>query len=149
MPIIQVLLGVLLVTETQAEPKTYPNTLFSVVCTVVAEYDEQPLNTTITWTRITISPMNMTTESVLAVQEFTEEDASILSSSHSDSGSSFTSGFFDYSSSLCNISSKWGYQSVLKTTENITNDTVIYRCNATTLGNTSFSDTTVVLGTSC
>ena len=145
MPIIQTLLGPLLITETQAEPNRYPNTLFSVVCTVIAQYDGQPLNTTITWTRITTSPMTVTTESVLAVQEFTEEEASILSSSHSGSGSGFTYGFFNYSSGLCNMSSKWGYQSVFKTTENITNNTVIYRCSAATLGNTSFSDTTVVV----
>ena len=112
---------------------------------MVAEYDGQPLNTTITWTRITISPMNMTTESVLAVQEFTEEEASILSSSHSGSGSGFKSEGFGYSSGACNVSSKWGYRSVLNSTESITRNTVIYRCSAATLGNSSFSDTTVVV----
>ena len=112
---------------------------------MVAEYDGQPLNTTITWTRITISPMNMTTEGSIAVQEFTETEASTLSSSTHDSGSGGNSDLFSYSADLCGVSSKWGYRNVLKSTENITNNTVIYRCNATTVGNASFSDTTVVL----
>ena len=118
---------------------------------MVAEYDEQPLNTTITLSRITISPMNMTTESVLDVQEFTEIEAFTLSSSSTnDSGSGVNSDILGYSADLCDVSSKWGYETVLNSTENITNDTVIYRCSATSLGNSSFSDTTVVLsGISC
>ena len=146
-PIISALIGSLLITETQPEVIVHRNTLFSVVCTVVAEYDGQPLNTTITWTRITISPTNNTSiDSVLAVQKYTEREASVLNSStNNDSGSGVNSDHFSYSADLCGVSFKWGYRSVLNSTENITNNTVIYRCTATTLGNTSFSDSTVVL----
>ena len=39
-----------------------------------------------------------------------------------------------------------GYQSVLTTSENDTlNNTIIYRCTATTLGYYSFSDTTILV----
>ena len=38
-----------------------------------------------------------------------------------------------------------GYQSVLTTSENDTGSTIFYRCTATTLGYSSFNDTTVLV----
>ena len=131
--------------KTPPELFTLPNILFSVVCTVVVEYDGQPLSATITWTRITISPpMNMSTENVLAVQEFSGEDASMLNLSSSANSKFCFSLYPGYSS--CDISSKWGYQSVLHSMENdIANSMVFYRCNIQTVGSYSSSDTNVFI----
>ena len=138
----------LLVVDTVPELFTPPNTQFSVNCTVIAELNRQPLNVTIQWTRVSTSPLTGVSyyEIISEIKKDTEE-AYMLSHSLSvdfDEGSGLNSDFYNHSTGLCHIFNKWGYQSILNTTENSTNTTVVYRCNATIKRNSSCSSDTTV-----
>ena len=129
------------------------NEPFSLTCTVRAEHDEIPVNTTIEWIRIssnfsgTVQLHEISTEN----DGFTQwgyynnsrcESGSLSGSGYgSSSGSGSASGFYLNSSLVAVVV----YESVLCTTENGTVDMVNYRCKATLSNITSTSDTSVLV----
>ena len=138
-----VVIGPLLMVETVDSFNTTLNIPFSLNCNVTAELDGKLLNTTIEWIRINgTSDM----EDILESHECCPKALYFESSSgckydfRSGSGSSGSGSGFSGSPPAV-----FGYQSVLHRTENGTDSVVIYRCQATTMNITSYSDTTVYL----
>ena len=124
--------------ETESSINTTLTLPFSLTCIVRAKLDAKPLNTTIEWIRI-LSTSNVTSdmEETLIFHDCSPNPQN-LSSVESSSECEYVLGSeADFSTSV------FGYQSVLHRTENGTDTTVIYRCQASTQNTTSFSDITV------
>ena len=136
------------------------NEPFSLTCTVTAEFDEIPVNTTIEWIRTssnfsgTVQLHEISTEN----DGFTQwgyynnsrcESGSLSGSGYgSSSGSGSASGFYLNSSldAIYNIGvAVVVYESLLCTTENGTDDVVNYQCKASLSNITSASDTSVLV----
>ena len=128
------------------------NKPFSLTCTVTAEHDEIPVNTTIEWIRTssnfsgTVQLHEINTENDGFTQWGYYNNSRCESGSLSGSGSG--SGF-NLNSSLDAIYNNGVavvvYESVLCTIENGTDDMVNYRCKATLSNITSASDTAVLV----
>ena len=97
------------------------NEPFSLTCTVRAEFDGNPVSTAIQWTRIT---------SIHGM----DKQSSVLANS-CESGSGFSSSTPEQFSAVA----------VVVVENSIETGISIYRCEATALNTTSFSDTTVVV----
>ena len=130
-------------------PSSFSITLnipFSLICNVRAELDGQLLNTTIEW--ILISSASNDTSEVDEVLQLHECFLNFLSVNESSSECEIDLGSrSDFSGSGSGFSGSspavFGYQSVLHRTENGTDTQVTYRCQATVVNVTMFSDTTV------
>ena len=140
------------------------NEPFSLTCTVRAEFDEIPVNTTIEWIRTssnffgTVQLHDINTENDGFTQwsyyNNSRCESGSLSGSASGSGSGSASGSSSGSGSgsgssldaIYNIGvAVVVYESVLCTIENGTDDMVNYRCKATLSNITSASDTSVLV----
>ena len=134
------------------------NEPFSLTCTVRAEHDEIPVNTTIEWIR-TSSNFSGTVQlhEIYSTDDgFTQwgyynnsrcEAGSLSGSGYgSSSGSGSGSGSGSSLDAIYNIGvAVVVYESVLCTIENGTDDMVNYRCKATLSNITSASDTSVLV----
>ena len=125
------------------------NIPFSLICNVRAEFDGRPLNTAIEWILFS-SEGNGTSEvkEVLEMHECFPGTINLLSVNESSSECEIDLGsVLDFSGSGSGFSGSppavFGYQSVLNRTENGTDTQVTYRCQATAMNVTRFSDTTV------
>ena len=120
------------------------NEPFSLTCTVTAEHDEIPVNTTIEWIRIssnfsgTVQLHEINTENDGFTQWGYCNNSRCESGSLSDSGYGSSSGSASGSGSGYSLDAIYNigvavvvYESVLCTTENGTVDMVNYRCKAT------------------
>ena len=133
-------------------PSSFSITLnipFSLICNVRAELDGQLLNTTIEWILIS-SASNVTSEvdEVLQLHECFLDTLNFLSVNESSSECEIDLGSrSDFSGSGSGFSGSspavFSYLSVLHRTENGTDTQVTYRCQATAMNVTMFSDTTV------
>ena len=126
------------------------NEPFPLTCTVTAEHDEIPVNTTIEWIR-TSSNFSGT---VQLHEIYSTDDGftqwGYYNNSRCESGS--LSGFGSGSGSGSSLDAIYNigvavvvYESVLCATENGTDDMVNYRCKATLSNITSASDTSVLV----
>ena len=138
------------------------NKPFSLTCTVRAEHDEIPVNTTIEWIRTssnfsgTVQLHEITTENDGFTQWGYYNNSRCESGSLSGSGSGSGSGYGSSSGSGSGSGSSLDaiynigvavvvYESVLCAIENGTDDMVNYRCKATLSNITSASDTSVLV----
>ena len=124
-----------MVVETVPALNTTVNDPFSLTCNIRAELDGHLLNTTIQWIRI-FNPANI--KEILKSLRCIPSDTNSLSANEG-CGYDYGSGSH-FSSSL---PAAHGYESVLHRTENGTDSSVIYRCQAIALNITTYSDTTV------
>ena len=129
------------------------NEPFSLTCTVRAEHDEIPVNTTIEWIRTssnfsgTVQLHEINTENDCFTQWGYYNNSRCESGSLSGSGSGSGSGSLNSSlDAIHNIGVVVVvYESVLCATENGTDDMVNYHCKATLSNITSTSDTSVLV----
>ena len=124
------------------------NKPFSLTCTMRAEHDEIPVNTTIEWIRTssnfsgTVQLHEISTVTQWGYYNNSSCESGSLSGSGSGSGFNLNSSL----DAIYNIGvAVVVYESVLCTTENGTVDMVNYRCKATLSNITSTSDTSVLV----
>ena len=135
-------LGPVLVVETLPSFNTTLNIPFSLICNVRAELDENPLHTTIEWTRIPF-PSKITPE----MGETIELHECIPGTQNTNYHEMNTGCVYNPAivSDLSGSPAVFDYQSILQRTENGTDSVVIYQCRATAMSFTSYSDTTVYI----